>query len=184
MLPRLNGESSRTYRGNVGSVLRQRNGSVMWTLFLSMTLVLAACGSSTTTVKECDNDFVKEGFSLTIDRGVCYGKCPSYRATIKPDGTVEYEGRLSVTYVGDYTAKLTKAQMCRLAALVDAASYFEINSNLRDVRVMDAPVTTTSVTRKGVTHSVTRDIKASEELRALENMLDTLTYLNPDLKPR
>jgi hypothetical protein len=165
-------------------MLRQGYGSVMWILAMCSVVVITSCGSSSTAVKECENDFVKEGFTLTIDRGVCYGKCPSYTATIRPNGVVEYEGRLSVTYIGDYTTTLTRAQMCKLVALVDAARYFEIDANLRDVRVMDAPVTTTRVSRNGMNHSVTRDIKASEELRALENMLDTLTYLNPDLKPR
>lgn len=153
-------------------------------LSLLTLVLLAACGGASTATKDCDRDFIKEGFTLQIQRGSCFGKCPTYLATIKPDGTVEYEGRQFVTFIGDFTATLTRQQMCRLAELVDNADYFKLDSNMRDMRVADAPVTNTRVSRNGYTHSVTRDIKAPEALRELENYLDTVTYLNPALLPR
>lgn len=59
-----------------------------------------------------------------LERGLCYGSCPSYSIAVHADGTVDYRGEAYVKEHGARTGKVDPATVQELAARFDAAGFF------------------------------------------------------------
>ncbi len=57
-----------------------------------------------------------EGDSIRYETGPCYGRCPVYAITVRPDGTGVFEGKRFTAVTGEKPFKLTRAQYDAFAA--------------------------------------------------------------------
>jgi len=83
---------------------------------------------------------------VTLERTPCFGYCPSYKVTLKSDGTIIYEGKKFVQMMGTYKGEVYNFE--RLAQLISSVNYFGLNDNYR-AGVSDLPSAITSVVQNG-----------------------------------
>ncbi|KRC80445.1 DUF6438 domain-containing protein [Sphingomonas sp. Root241] len=57
-----------------------------------------------------------EGDSITYETGPCFGRCPVYAVTVRPDGTGTFEGRRFTAVTGERSFTLSRAQYDAFAA--------------------------------------------------------------------
>jgi hypothetical protein len=96
------------------------------------------------------------GDVITIEPSSCYGHCPHYALSFRPDGTVEYEGKYRVGTHGRQTTRISPDEFSRLLERFDAIHFDDLTweRNCPDHYVADLASLETSITRKGKTHSL------------------------------
>ena len=120
---------------------------------------------------------------ITFERTVCYGTCPSYKVTITADGSVTFEGRRFVTYVGIAKSSITREQLRKLIARFEQIKFFALKDRYETLldgcqsEVTDHPSAITSITVDGKSKSVWHYFGCSgpeglAELSKLEQLID------------
>src|SRR4051794_13331983 len=66
---------------------------------------------------------------IAIQRTWCLGSCPSYKATILADGTVEYEGFAHVKRTGKHLGKAEPPAFYRLTQFVHQINFFSLEQH-------------------------------------------------------
>jgi hypothetical protein len=114
----------------------------------TMILMLAVAAASQMPLSK-DKDQITE---VTLERTACFGYCPTYKVTLRRDGTISYNGRKFVELEGTYEG--TAYGFDHLAELIISSGYF----NLKDrytIKATDLPSTITSVVRGGKRKTIT-----------------------------
>jgi hypothetical protein len=76
------------------------------------------------TVQDLQNEI-----QITLERSICFGRCPYYRVTIRGDGSVTYEGWKFVKVEGTHGKKIPAAKVQELVRAFTDIDFF----NLKDV---------------------------------------------------
>jgi uncharacterized protein DUF6438 len=90
---------------------------------------------------------------ITLSRGACYGRCPTYQIEIHGDGTVLYDGKENVATRGKQTAKISHASLVQLVEVFRKADYFSLADKYVS-GVTDNPTYVSSISFDGVSKSV------------------------------
>src|SRR6266404_8387909 len=90
---------------------------------------------------------------ITLKRGPCYGRCPTYEVEIQGDGTVLYDGKANVATKGRHKAKISHASLVELVDVFRKGGYFSLSDRYVS-GVTDNPVYETSISFDGVSKSV------------------------------
>lgn len=107
---------------------------------------------------------------VTLERTVCFGTCPSYKVTLRRDGTISYDGKRFVQLEGKYEG--TFYGFDRLAQLILSRGYFNFKDEYT-VNMTDLPSTITSVVRNGKRKTITNYGDAGPvELWGIEMAID------------
>jgi hypothetical protein len=113
---------------------------------------------------------------ITLQRTVCYGRCPSYTVTVSTDGIV-FEGDAYVVATGKHTAGLDPAEVRNLAKKFVAADFYSMDSIYR-AEVTDNPTYVLSISidgrKKQVEDYVGSWVGMPEVITDLENEVDAL----------
>jgi hypothetical protein len=114
----------------------------------------------------------------TLERGLCYGRCPVYKLAIYRDGDVAYHGEQFVKVKGDATTHLTPARLGNLERAFADAHYSALASTYTHEDVTDVPTEITSFRDDGdrtkqVEH-YRGDSRAPEALTKLEDEIDRI----------
>jgi hypothetical protein len=131
--------------------------------------------------------------TITLERGACYGSCPSYRVTVRGDGIIdfdtgsdskgaaaqvhlEYSGH-NVLLPGRYTARADPAAFARLLKQFRAVNFFGLK-NEYFYGATDHPTQILSVrvgkARKTVTDYIGVRAGMPQEVRDLEDAVDAV----------
>lgn len=130
---------------------------------------------------------------ITLDRGLCFGRCPAYRVSIHGDGRVVYDGRKYVRVTGRRVYRIPRARARQLFREFFAADFFALK-NYYSGHVTDRPtyrlsitydghkktITDNSGTRRGMPKTITR----LERLVDAIARTDRLTGRKPHHRPR
>jgi hypothetical protein len=143
----------------------------------SLAVFAMSCASTDT----CTKDLKPETFSVTITKGMCFGMCPVYSATVLGDGRIRYEGRANVERMGDWSGAATKEDLCALLNDVRSGKLMMLDTTFVD-NVPDAPVTTITITDQGRTRTFRWNVGTPEPLRALAQRMVAMTHENATLK--
>ena len=108
-------------------------------------------------------------FTITMERGTCYGFCPAYTVVVKGDGTVSYVGERFVEIIGNQTSSTAPEDVARLLEQVLAMDFFTLPENYDCV--VDAPSESLLVTLDQRTKRVS-GCPLPTELRELEALVD------------
>ncbi|NWO68033.1 DUF6438 domain-containing protein, partial [Escherichia coli] len=57
-----------------------------------------------------------ESDSIRYETGACFGRCPIYAVTVRPDGSGVFEGKRFTAVTGERAFKLSRAQYDAFAA--------------------------------------------------------------------
>ena len=101
--------------------------------FLSLIAVLlAACATSTA------QETPTRDFTITLERSVCFGRCPDYTVSIDEDGNVVFEGGRFVAASGKHEANVGADAAATLLAQFENAGFWTLQNEYR-ARVTDLP---------------------------------------------
>ena len=109
--------------------------------------------------------------TITLQRTPCFGFCPSYKVSLREDGTVTYEGEQHVKVAGTQTWKIDPAAVRALAKEMIDAGYFELQDEYRAM-VTDHPTVYTSLAAGGRTKKVMNYVAGPQKLKDLEARID------------
>jgi len=131
--------------------------------------------SPRSTVQDPRNDI-----QITLERTICFGRCPNYRVTIRGDGSVTYEGWKFVKVEGTHGKKIPAAKVQELVRAFTDIDFFnlkdvydsEINADGSMMTPTDMPMIITSLTLNGRTKRVEDSFGAPQKLRVLERKID------------
>lgn len=116
-------------------------------------------------------------FSISLQRGGCYGVCPIYSLTIFSDGTVYYQGELYVKITGNKNIKISNEQLKSLRDAIEKADYFSLNNNYQRKDSTDNPSAITSVIIESKSKTINHylgDNSAPQKLIDFENSIDRI----------
>ncbi len=119
---------------------------------------------------------------ITLERTICFGRCPNYRVTIGGDGTVTYEGWRFVKVGGTHGKKIPAGKVQELVRAFTDIDYFnlkdvydfEINADGSMTTATDMPMVITSLTLNGRSKRVEDSFGAPQKLRDLERKIDLI----------
>lgn len=112
---------------------------------------------------------------ITLERGPCFGACPTYKVTLRGTGEVTWEGKRFVKVVGPASAKVSPEAVRALLNEMVAAGYFEMNDKYTKANATDMPSAVTSVTLSGRAKTIDHyygDNSAPPTLTGLEKRID------------
>lgn len=138
--------------------------------------IVTACSSS----DSCLKDITADNFSVSISKGMCFGKCPVYTGTVKGNGQVVYEGRTNVDLKGTWFGTISKDDLCSLVTIIREKKLLTLDTSYID-NVPDAPVTTITITDMGRTKTFSWNIGSPEQLRDLARIMVNATHENKAL---
>jgi hypothetical protein len=149
--------------------------------FLAMaTLLMMGCpaknGGNTDGTDTTKTDTAKAAHDygaavITLERTVCFGRCPSYTLKIEGTGKVSYEGRDFVQVKGAQTSQIEAKAVKALVDEFFAIDYFALQDTFTE-EVTDLPSTISSITVDGKRKQVYNYYGAPEKLTKLENRID------------
>ncbi len=74
---------------------------------------------------------------LIMEQGPCYGECPTYMVTIKPDGTVLYDGRMYTNREGRVELKMDARTLAEIFGRVESLDWNEVQAEYNNIQVAD-----------------------------------------------
>ena len=109
---------------------------------------------------------------ITLERTPCFGRCPVYKATLKSDGTLLYEGIRFVPRIGKYKAHIYQFE--KIAGLVHRFGLFKLKDSY-SARVTDQATAITTVKTASGKKSI-RDYGevGPDELWAFDRVVDSM----------
>ena len=145
-------------------------------------IIAALCGivTSCSSTDSCIKDITADNFSVSISKGMCFGKCPVYTGTVKGNGQVVYEGRTNVDLKDTWFGTISKDDLCSLVTIIREKKLLTLDTTFLD-NVPDAPVTTITITDMGRTKTFSWNIGTPEQLRDLARIMVNVTHENTAL---
>ncbi|MBC8124464.1 MAG: hypothetical protein H7X70_01905 [Candidatus Kapabacteria bacterium] len=145
--------------------------------------ILIAClfGTACSGTDSCLKDVAAENFSVSISKGMCFGKCPVYKGTVWGDGRVTYEGQQNVERLGTFSGVISQEDLCKLVTQVRERKLVQLDTSYID-NVPDAPVTTITITDKGRSKTFSWNMGSPEPLRELGSRMVNATFENKKMK--
>jgi hypothetical protein len=114
---------------------------------------------------------------LVYQRTPCYGRCPTYTATVFADGRVEYDGQRFVSLLGKHTLSLPPATVAAMLAEAKRINFSSLVERYAG-HTSDLPATIITVHPEG---QPLHAVYASEGIP--ENLRGYIAYLNTHLDP-
>jgi hypothetical protein len=130
---------------------------------------------------------------ISLDRTLCFGFCPSYRLTIKADGSVIFEGREHVKQTGTVKSRVSEEQLRALLAEFERIKFFSLRNTYNSSEdgctevYTDHPSATITILANGKTKRVQhyhgcKGLKILEDLLKFENRIDEIVNTNQWIK--
>ena len=131
-------------------------------------------------------------FYLKMSRTECMGRCPAYELTVKPDGSVLFNGEAWTTVKGKANGKLSSTELRKLRKEVENSGFFTLKDSYTSQEdcplfATDNPTVILSINlngrKKEITHYLgcreddpnDRSIRHfPEQLYKLENLIDEI----------
>ena len=143
---------------------------ILWAIAAVLIVDLHAAGKDGLSVSE-----------ISFERTICFGTCPSYRVTIKRDGTVEYEGRDFVAEKGLRTSKISSADFFKLENKIRAIHFFDLENEYLTQEVGGGSTAVTDLPSQIIVVKAGDGTKRIEDyfggpkgLNELEELIDTV----------
>ena len=114
---------------------------------------------------------------LVFQRTPCFGRCPTYTATIFADGRVEYDGQRYVPLLGKRTLSLPPATVTKLLAEANRIHFEQLQERYVG-NTSDLPATIITVRQPG---AASKAVYAMEDIPA--NLQGYIDYLKARLDP-
>ena len=129
---------------------------------------------------------VPRDFSVTLERGGCYGTCPIYSVTIAADGDVAFRGRRFTNALGPRRKRIPPEAVKQLLGAVEQIEFFSLGNYAEGQTCpqywTDNPHFAITVTINGITKRVEhyagcRGFAVEHALTAFEDRIDDIAQI-------
>ena len=110
---------------------------------------------------------------IEMKKTPCFGHCPVYTITIGNNGKGLFEGSENVENIGTYRFRLSGVEIEELIISFEKARFFELEDKYYKL-MSDLPTTWLTYRANGKQKEIMDYYGAPEELKALENEIETL----------
>lgn len=117
-------------------------------------------------IKYNDNDLV-----ASIQKGMCFGKCPVYKAEIYGNGRVVFIGERNVANIGTFQAEISQDKLQEIVLKAKAFDYTSLNDEYDNKYVTDLPTTNTYMFIDGKKKAIKSRYGSPAELTSFEKYL-------------
>jgi hypothetical protein len=114
-----------------------------------------------------------EDLLIEMKRTPCYGFCPVYTLKISNDGKGLFEGVENVEKTGNFSFSLEQEELLELENAFRLVDFYQLK-DIYNVDVSDLPTTYITYNKDGKRKKIMDYYGAPEELRSLENRIETL----------
>ncbi len=119
---------------------------------------------------------------VSLERTPCFGACPTYKVTLKPDGKVVYDGKRFVDKIGKYEAQVNPEDVQRINEIVNKLGYWKLKDKYT-AQITDMPsALVTVVTEKKSKTTDNYGNQGPTELWASEQLIDKVVAGAQDWK--
>lgn len=136
-------------------------------------------------------------FEITLERTVCFGRCPVYTVTLDSDGRVRWRGDQFVDAIGERHGNVGRQRVRELEAAVDRVKFFErdkfgefggmactthgktMSCESSTVICSDTSRAIVTVRRDGKAHTIDNGHCEASPLDELEAQIDTIANTRP-----
>ena len=125
----------------------------------------------------------EEDLLIEMKRTPCYGLCPVYTARIAKNGKGLFEGVENVEKIGKFSFSLSRDELAELDRAFDNAAFYQLK-NIYNADVSDLPTTYLTYNRDGRRKKIMDYYGAPDELRSLENRIESLVLSKKMKKSR
>lgn len=134
-------------------------------LMVLVSLLLFSCSGPKT--------IAEEDLLIEMKRTPCYGNCPVYTLKIDKNGKGLFEGVENVEKIGKFSFSLRHDELQELEKTFRQINFYQLK-NIYEASVSDLPTTYISYHKDGRRKKIMDYYGAPEELRTLENNIETL----------
>ncbi|MEZ4686896.1 MAG: DUF6438 domain-containing protein [Bacteroidia bacterium] len=99
-----------------------------------LVLAISSCGGPRA-IRQTE---VPQDFELSLERSICFGRCPAYRLEVNPEGDVEYEPLRFAPDSSKVPERLTKRQLKEMVYVLNQADLSQYHDSY-DAEVSDLP---------------------------------------------
>ena len=131
---------------------------------------------------------ISDDLLITLERGVCYGRCAQYVWTLNSDGSVVFDGKEGTKVTGKATGSISKENLKALIAQFDKVKFFQLEDRYEfgncPIKISDTPSAITTLRVNGKAKTVRHYLGCVEDdpqhtslppaLMELEQMIDRL----------
>lgn len=115
----------------------------------------------------------EENLLIELKRTPCYGSCPVYTFKIDKNGKGLFDGVENVERIGSFSFSLSQDELTELENAFLQVDFYQLK-NIYDGLVSDLPTTYITYNKDGNRKKIMDYYGAPEELRTLENRIETL----------
>jgi len=137
-------------------------------IFAVVLVLLSSCASVP------DRTCTSSTFSVSITKGICFGRCPAWEATIRGDRSVSFRPILHVEPPVEKFGSVDDATLCAIVDAIDSSKAFDTEFSYE--MIPDAPKTSIKIQKDGRLTTVTWYIAPPENMRKLHDLLVAATY--------
>lgn len=112
---------------------------------------------------------------IELKRTPCYGFCPVYTLKIDKNGKGLFDGVENVEKIGSFSFSLSYDELVELDNAFLQIDFYQLR-NIYDAQVSDLPTTYITYNKDGNRKKIMDYYGAPEELRTLENRIQTLVF--------
>ncbi|MEE9460467.1 MAG: DUF6438 domain-containing protein [Bacteroidales bacterium] len=112
---------------------------------------------------------------IELKRTPCYGFCPVYTLKIDKNGKGLFDGVENVEKIGSFSFSLSYDELVELDNAFLQVDFYQLR-NIYDAQVSDLPTTYITYNKDGNRKKIMDYYGAPEELRTLENRIQTLVF--------
>jgi len=124
-----------------------------------------------------------EDLLIELKRTPCYGSCPVYTIKIDKNGKGLFEGVENVEKIGRFSFSISKKELKEFENYFQQVDFFQLEK-IYDAQVSDLPTTYITYNKDGKRKKIMDYYGAPEELRSLENSIETLVLSKKMKKTR
>ena len=117
---------------------------------------------------------LKDSLFTSIEKGPCFGNCPTYTMNIYSNGTVVLKAVRAIDKKGLFQSQVTPEQLNRFILKAKEIGFAEMNDTYDNKSVTDLPMVKTSIVLDGKRKQVKRRYEYPKEIRELEKLFDNL----------
>ncbi|MCK4853144.1 MAG: hypothetical protein KAT31_02755 [Bacteroidales bacterium] len=116
-----------------------------------------------------------EDMLIELKRTPCYGSCPVYTLKIDKNGKGLFDGVENVEKIGRFSFSFSHDELVELEDAFLQVDFYQLR-NIYDAQVSDLPTTYITYNKDGNRKKIMDYYGAPEELRTLENRIQTLVF--------
>lgn len=119
---------------------------------------------------------IGDNFSVTMDKGSCFGSCPVYSLNINKTGYAMFEGERFTDKIGKHGLQLQTNKFNAIAKAFADADLPSFNDNYPS-DIADLPSTTIAYVNNAITKRITGKKERPQKVLDLQSMLEDITQM-------